>query len=107
MYYKNGENEEAITALRLAIQGGTTERGEVVQGLPLEPGDDRILEFYYTYGLALAKDGQCGMAGEIFEALLRVAPDNEIVVTNAQEGLRICGEAPATITPESSETPTP
>jgi len=90
MYYKNNELDKALVSLRLAVQGGQLENGAVVEGLPLDPGDSRVLEFYYTYALALAKDGNCEMAGQIFEALLRIAPDNEIVVANAEEGLRIC-----------------
>ena len=101
MYYRNGENEKAINELRLAVQGGLTEDGVVVKGLPLDdPNDDRVVEFYYTYGLALAKGGQCDLANQIFQLLLNIKPDDEIVLANAQEGLVICGEIEPTSTPE-------
>ncbi len=101
MYYRNGEIENAIEALRLAVQGGITEDGVVVQGLPLnDPNDERVVEFYYTYGLALAKGEQCNLANQIFQLLLNVKPDDEVVIANAQEGLVICGVIEPTSTPE-------
>jgi tetratricopeptide (TPR) repeat protein len=102
MYYKNGEIQNAIDALRLAVQGGMTEDGVVVRGLPLDdPNDDRVVEFYYTYGLALAKGEQCDLANQIFQLLLNIKPDDEIVIANAQEGLIICGVIEPTETPEA------
>jgi tetratricopeptide (TPR) repeat protein len=101
MYYRNGEIESAINELRLAVQGGLTDDGTVVQGLPLDdPNDDRIVEFYYTYGLALAKGGQCELANQIFQLLLNIKPDDEVVLDNAQEGLVICGVIEPTATPQ-------
>jgi Flp pilus assembly protein TadD len=107
MYYKNGENAQALEELRLAVQGGQTNEGVVVQGLALDPGDFRIVEFYYTYGLALANAGQCDLAREIFTTLLRVLQDDEIVVANAEEGLSICQVLEGTIVPEETPTLTP
>jgi len=101
MFYKNGEIENAIDALRLAVQGGMTEDGVVVKGIPLDdPNDTRVVEFYYTYGLALARGDQCDLANQIFQLLLNVKPDDEIVIANAQEGLIICGVIEPTPTPE-------
>ncbi|MCH7586447.1 MAG: tetratricopeptide repeat protein [Chloroflexi bacterium] len=102
-YFKNNENLKAIEELRLAVQGGITDDGVTVNGLPI--GDTRVNEFYYTYGLALAIDGQCDLAGQIFALLLRVLPEDEIVVANAQEGLVICGEIEPTPTPDPNATP--
>jgi tetratricopeptide (TPR) repeat protein len=101
MYYRNGENDSAIIELRLAVQGGITDDGVVVPGLPLDnPNDDRLIEFYYTYGLALAKDDQCNLSNQIFQLLLSVKPDDEVIIANAQEGLVICGVIEPTATPE-------
>jgi tetratricopeptide (TPR) repeat protein len=107
MYYHNNALDEAIVQLELAIRGGPTEDGVWVEGLPLNPGDERVIEFYYTYGLALAKTGRCEEAIPIFEALLRGVPENEIAIYNAQEGLILCGQLERTPTPESEETPAP
>lgn len=102
MYYKNGEVEKAITELRLAVQGGVTDSGVAVKGLPLDnPNDVRVVEFYYTYALALAKGGQCDLGIQIFELLLTVMPDDETVLANAQEGLIICGKIKPTETPKA------
>ncbi|NIM92823.1 MAG: tetratricopeptide repeat protein [Anaerolineales bacterium] len=107
MYYKNGEIQKAVDELLLAVQGGMTEEGVVVAGLNLgESNPNRIIEFYYTYALALAKNNQCNLTSQIFERLLQAYPDDEVVIVNAQEGLYICGEIEATPTPEpvNSET---
>lgn len=106
MYYHNNVYKEAIIQFELAIRGGQAEAGVWVDGLPLDPANSRVVEFYYTYGLALAKQGQCEVAVPIFEALLRGVPDNEIAVFNAQEGLILC-EQFSTPTPEGTVTPSP
>jgi tetratricopeptide (TPR) repeat protein len=97
MYYKNNQLPEAIRHLALAVRGGTTEEGEVVEGLPLDYG--RVAEFYFTYGLALAKSNRCGDALPIFQALLAGVPDDEIARYNAEEGLSLCE---AQVTPGSA-----
>ncbi len=73
-----------------------------MEGLQLNNSDPRILEFYYTYGLALAKIGVCNDAVEIFSVILQAAPDDEIAVFNAEEGLVLCGELERTPTPEGA-----
>ena len=100
MFYKNNDIQQAVDQLSLAIQGGQLEDGNWVQGLQLDPGDERVVEFYYTYGLALAKNDQCLQAIPLFEALLRSASDDEIAVANSYEGLVICGEIEPTATPK-------
>lgn len=104
MYYHNNVLDDAVIQLELAIRGGSNENGEWIDGLPLaEPGlapDDRVVEFYYTYGLALAKLERCEEAVPIFQALLQGVPDNEIAVFNAEEGLIICGELAPRPTPD-------
>lgn len=106
MYYHNGLYEEAAAQFELAIRGGTSAEGDFVQGLPLNNGDDsRVLEFYYTYGLTLAKLGVCDDAVDIFRSILQAAPEDEIAVFNAEEGLVLCGELERTPTPdEATET---
>jgi tetratricopeptide (TPR) repeat protein len=101
MYYKNGEYESAIASLALAIEGSADPAGPQVSGLPLDPGDPIVVEFYYMYGLALAKSTQCGLASEIAHSLLTNVPGSPDVVTNAEEILILCGELP----PRPTETP--
>lgn len=106
MYYHNNVYDEAIAQFELAIMGGTAEDGAVVVGISLDPGDSRIIEFYYTYGLALARTSRCSEAVPIFELLIRGVPDDEIAIFNAEEGLAICAEEPLTL-PQETATPTP
>jgi tetratricopeptide (TPR) repeat protein len=106
MYYHNGALEEAIAEFNFTIRGGQAPEGVWVDGLALRPDDFRILEYYYTFGLALAKQGVCEEAIQIFEAILLTAPDDEIAVFNAEEGLVICGQLERTPTPESPDSET-
>jgi tetratricopeptide (TPR) repeat protein len=109
MLYRNQQYSSAITALRLAIRGGVTEDGTVVKGLPLDY-TMRIMEFYYTYGLALARLNQCGEAVQIAQTILQTVMDDETSVYNAQEMINICqanlGGMP-TSEVEIDSTPTP
>ncbi|GAB4521647.1 MAG: hypothetical protein Fur0018_02300 [Anaerolineales bacterium] len=97
MYYKNNEYPKAIENLAIAIHGGTTPEGYVVEGLPLDYGFPA--QYYYTYGLALARSNHCVDAIPIFRALLTVVSADETAVFNANEGLSICGELEATPAP--------
>jgi tetratricopeptide (TPR) repeat protein len=104
MYFKNEDNESAVRELNLAVRGGQTDDGVTVRGLPIDPANARIVSFYYTLGLALARQGQCDEASPIFEALLRGLPDDEIAVANATEGLILCGVVEPTVTPAVTPT---
>ena len=89
MLSKNGKPDEAIDQLSLAIQGGITSDGKVIEGLPLDY-DLRIIEYYSTYGLTLARANRCAEAVPIFQTMLSIVPDNEVAVFNAEAGLEIC-----------------
>ena len=88
LYYRYKQFNRSIDSLRLAIQGGTTADGVVVEGLPLDYG--RVSEFYYIYGLALAREGQCGEALQIAQSLLQIVPDDIYAVANAEEINTMC-----------------
>jgi tetratricopeptide (TPR) repeat protein len=105
MYYHNNEEDLAIPELALAVQGGTTEDGVQVRGLELDPADAAVVEYYYTYGLALAREGRCEAAIPLFEVLIRGVPDDEIAQANSVEGLVICGVIEPTPTPRATTTP--
>ena len=91
IYYRNRQYPEAIQTLRMAIRGGTAETGETVNGLPLDYG--RVAEYYYTYGLAAARAGECSEALQISRLLLDGVPNDETAVYNANEMVNICREA--------------
>lgn len=101
MYYKNLEYQNAEPALRLAIRGGVTEDGVTVEGMPLDYG--KPAEYYYTYGLTLARLGTCGEALEISQLIQQGIPTDEIAQYNAQEMINICS-ALAEATPEPQAT---
>jgi tetratricopeptide (TPR) repeat protein len=111
MYYRNRKYEEAADALRYAIRGGTTPDGVEVSGLPLDYG--RVAEYYYIYGLTLARLGNCSEALPLSQVIMKGVKDDETAVFNAQEMVRICKEGLLTPTPaptqeesgEQTETP--
>jgi tetratricopeptide (TPR) repeat protein len=110
MYYRNLQYEDAVLALGFTVHGGTTRDGVVIKGLPLDY-TGRIPEYYYTYGLALAKLGYCNDALPVSQALQQTVKNDELSVANAQEIISICQEfitsgAP-TPTPLTTPTNTP
>lgn len=74
MYYYNFFYTDAVQQLGLAVNGGSTEDGFPIQGMPLS-NDPRVSEYYFTYGLALARTNQCGKALPISQTLLTKFPD--------------------------------
>ncbi|MBK9005827.1 MAG: tetratricopeptide repeat protein [Anaerolineae bacterium] len=104
MYYQNDLWKEAIAQLRLAIFGGAAEDGSPIEGLSLVGNDIRLAEIYYTYGLALARTGQCGEALQIAQEIQSKIPTDETAVFNAGEMIRICEENLAN-PPASTSTP--
>jgi len=107
MYYKNAMAmndlsylENAITELSLAIQGGETDDGRVVEGMPLNYGT--VAEYYAVYGLSLARSKRCTEAIPIFQAILTGVPNDEINVYNAEFGLEICLESAGEVSGDES-----
>jgi tetratricopeptide (TPR) repeat protein len=88
MLYKNSEYARAIDSFKYAVHGGRTPEGITIEGLPLDYGF--IAQYYYTYGLALARENRCAEAVPIFQALLSVVPNDEFAVYNANFGLDLC-----------------
>jgi tetratricopeptide (TPR) repeat protein len=89
-YYANGQYDKAILYLRLFVRGGTTSDGIEVKGVPLSD-DQRVLEFFARYGLALAKTNQCNEAVQIAQGILNNVKD-ETAVANAQIMITTCQE---------------
>jgi tetratricopeptide (TPR) repeat protein len=89
-YYRNRQPEEALAAFHLAIRGGVTEDGVVVNGLTLDSPD--VVPYYYTFGLLLARANRCEEALPISQALKGNFAEDEIAVANADEMVLICEE---------------
>jgi tetratricopeptide (TPR) repeat protein len=106
MYYKNSELDNALTHLALAVRGGTTADGVVVEGLPLQPG--RVADEYYSfYGLTLAKKGRCDEAVPVFQLILQNIAADQTAFYNANEGITYCQEQLGAPQPSSTNTPEP
>jgi tetratricopeptide (TPR) repeat protein len=111
MLSKDGKPDQAIEQLAYAIKGGITSSNEVIEGLPLDY-QLRIIEYYSTYGLTLARANRCAEAVPIFQAMLSLVPDDETAVYNAEFGLDICqqnldAQSSTEAVDETEETPEP
>lgn len=91
IYYRNFLWPEAIQQLGYAIYGGVTEDGVEIEGIPLV-NDPLVAEYYYTYGLALARTNQCGEALPVAQSIQSRVPADENAVFAADEIIRICSE---------------
>jgi tetratricopeptide (TPR) repeat protein len=108
MYYRNFKYTDAVQQLGLAINGGKTDNGLPIQGIPLSD-DPRISEYYFTYGLALARTNQCGQALPIAQTLQGQFSGDELVLDAANAIIQICQENldnPVVDTPVPTEEPT-
>jgi Flp pilus assembly protein TadD len=101
MYYRDLQYNRAIESLELAVRGGETEDGTVVEGLPLDYSMT-IMEYYSRYGLALARVNRCNEGVQVANAMLQTVPDDETAVYNAEAIIEICQEFQ-----ENPPTPTP
>ncbi len=101
MYYKNFKYPEAVQELAYFVNGGTTEDGIVIPATELAPDSLRVIEYYFTYGLALTKliPPQCTEALPIAQQILTRIPGNEVAVFNANEIYRRCTQAVDESTP--------
>jgi tetratricopeptide (TPR) repeat protein len=106
MYYRNFQWPEAIEQLKIVVAGGATEDNQPIEPIPLA-NDTRIVEYYYTYGLVLARMNRCGEALQIAQQIQSRIPSDEIAVANAQEMVIICEQnLAATPTSELPSLPT-
>jgi len=111
MYYRNFQWPEAVEQLKLVVAGGATEDNQPIEPIPLA-NDSRIAEYYFTYGLVLARLYQCGEALQIAQQIQARVPTDEIAIANAVEIVNICQiNLEATPTPEepasATQTPAP
>ncbi len=104
MFYRNRQYRESLEPFRLAIRGGTTVDGVQVTGLPMD--NDRVVEYYYLFGLAAARVNACSDALQISQYLQENAAENETAVFNAKEMVNICQQwITGTSTPTRETTP--
>lgn len=114
MYYRNAYWPEAVEQFRFVVNGGFTEDGVRLESIQLVPSI-RIAEYYFTYGLALARLNQCGEALQIAQLIIARIPSDELAVENANAIIARCQQnlsqtpvPPLTSpTPDSAPTGTP
>jgi tetratricopeptide (TPR) repeat protein len=104
MLFRNFLYQPALEQLERAVKGGKTEDGLPITGMSLAVGG-RVVEYYYTYGLALARTNQCGEALKISQQIKTAVPTDENAVFAADEMIRICEENLAN-PPEDTPAPT-
>jgi len=106
MYYRNFEWPDAVEQLKIVVAGGATDDNQPIEPIPLA-NDTRIAEYYFTYGLVLARLNRCGEALQIAQQIQTRVPTDEIAVANAIEIVNICEQNFAvTPTPELFPQPT-
>lgn len=106
MYYRNFQWLEAVEQLKIVVAGGATEDNQPIEPIPLV-NDIRIAEYYFTYGLVLARLNRCGEALQVAQLIQARVPADEIAVANAEEVVIICQQnLAATPTPELLPSPT-
>jgi len=91
IYYRNLLWPEAIQQLGYTIYGGVSEDGAEITSIPLV-NEPLVAEYYYTYGLALARLNQCGEALPIAQMIQTRVPSDENATFAASEIIRICQE---------------
>ena len=104
MYYRNLYWPEAVVELGYVVNGGFTEDGHQINAINLIP-DARIAEYYFTFGLALARQNECGEALQIAQLLQSRVPADELAMDNAFEIINRCTQN-LDITPTPPQTPT-
>lgn len=82
MYYRNAYWPEAVEQFKYVVNGGFTQDGIQLDAIALTPST-RIAEYYFTYGLALARLNQCGEALQIAQMIIARIPSDELAVDNA------------------------
>jgi tetratricopeptide (TPR) repeat protein len=91
MLFRNFLYQPALEQLNLAVKGGTTEQGLPIIGMSITDSS-RAVEYYYTYGLALARTNQCGEALKVSQQIQSAVSTDENAVFAAEEMVRICQE---------------
>jgi hypothetical protein len=104
MLFRNFLYQQALEQLQLAVKGGKSEDGLPILGMSITDGG-RAVEYYYTYGLALARTNQCGEALKISQQIQTSASTDENATFAAEEMVRICEENLAN-PPEDTPAPT-
>lgn len=104
MYSRNSLWPDAVSQLTLVVNGGFSDDGKQINAIQLAP-DARIAEYYFTYGIVLARLNRCGEALLIAQTLQARVPTDELAMTKAAEIISLC-QTNLNATPAPLQTPT-
>lgn len=103
MLFSDSYWNDAATELGYVVNGGVTTNGYQIQAIELTPDLPRVAEYYYTYGLVLARLNQCGDALRIAQLILSRIPANETAVEKAGQINERCQQNLDSPPPTSTE----
>jgi tetratricopeptide (TPR) repeat protein len=109
MLYELNDWIGAEAQFSLAIHGGLSEDGLVIQPLPIS-GDTWVARYYYTYAIVLGLLERCADVLSLTQQILGALPSDEYAVYNSNYALSLCEagtEVPAVQASATPETPSP
>lgn len=112
MLYRNAYWEDAAKELSYVVKGGLSDDGHQMEVIDLIPNSPRIAEYYFTYGLVLARLNQCGEALQIAQLVISRTPNDpndpstQTTLDNANEIINRCQQnlTAGTATPSTTGT---
>lgn len=107
MLYRNFQWPDSITQFAVAINGGSTEDGQVIKPLTLTGDDLYITQYFYSYALVLAHTNHCSEVLNVAKTILENVPSDEDATYNANEALRLCENSLLTPSPTTAPIFTP
>lgn len=107
MLYRNFQWPDSVTQFSLAVHGGTSADGKLIEPLVLDGKDLYVTIYYYTYALVLAHTNHCSEVVEIASRILEKVPSDEDATFNAQAALDICATSLLTPSPTTGISVTP
>jgi tetratricopeptide (TPR) repeat protein len=107
MLYRNFQWPDSVTQFSLAVHGGTTADGKVIEPLVLDGNDLYVTIYYYTYALVLAHTNHCSEVVDIAKTILEKVPNDADATFNAQAALDICTTSLLTPSPTTGTSVTP
>ncbi len=105
MLYKNNDLLAALEQMRLAVDGGTTSDGTVIQPVSPTSSDIWVSKYYYVYAILLAQTGQCADALLLTQKILNYFRTDEFAQVNVDYALSFCEGHPGTNTSPPVATP--
>jgi len=104
MLYELNDWTAADRQFSLAIYGGVTDDGQMIEPLPIS-GDPWVARYYYTYAILLSLMDRCGDMLALTQQILGALPADEYAVYNSEYARSLCGTNTENPTPLPSAIP--